>query len=313
MIISASRRTDIPAFYFDWFLNRIREGYVLVRNPMNPRQVSRIRLDPGVVDGIVFWSKNPAPMLGKLSQLSSYAFYLQFTLNAYGKEIEPFLPPLKDRISTFQRLGQELGKKRMVWRYDPILLSPDYTWEFHIRQFERLARELSPYTEKCVISFIDVYNHRKKKMEARGIRECTADQMRELGEKIGETGQKYGLTVETCAEAVSLEEFGIGRGQCVDKRLLEDLLGCALQVEKDDNQRKECGCISSIDIGTYHTCTNGCLYCYANRSLEEAVQKQKNWDPMSPILCGRIEEGDRITERKMKSLIRGQMTFADLF
>ena len=167
MIISASRRTDIPAYYSDWFFERIRAGYVLVRNPMNTHQVSRIILSPDVCDGIVFWTKNPLPMLGRLSELSDYPYYFQFTLNAYGRDVEPNIPQ-KDSvlIPGFIKLSRLTGRERVVWRYDPILLNEKYTLGYHLKYFEKLAQRLHPYTEKCIVSIVDNYRSICRGMKA---------------------------------------------------------------------------------------------------------------------------------------------------
>lgn len=157
MIISASRRTDIPAFFSDWFLNRLREQYAYVRNPVNLHQVSRISLSPDLVDCIVFWSKNPAPMLTKLSALENYMYYFQFTLNGYEKDFEANLPALTERIETFQKLSGYIGKERIIWRYDPIIVNHKYTVDRHIETFKYLTAQLAPYTEKVTISFVDLY------------------------------------------------------------------------------------------------------------------------------------------------------------
>ena len=157
MILSVSRRTDIPAFFSKWFINRIREGYVLVRNPMNYHQISKINLSPKSIDCIVFWTKNAKPMLPYLKEIGEqYPFYFQYTLNAYGKDIEQNLPPLNERLKTIKMLSQTIGKERVIWRYDPILLSPTYNIEWHVEQFKILAQELSNYVETCVFSFLDL-------------------------------------------------------------------------------------------------------------------------------------------------------------
>ena len=165
MIVSASRRTDIPAFYSRWFFNRLREGYVLVRNPAAPRRISRISLGPEDVDGIVFWTKNPAPMLDKLDLLREYAYYFQFTLTPYGREVESGLPSKNQVIlPAFQRLADKVGPERVIWRYDPIFLSRTYTLDHHLRTFEKMARRLAPFTNKCIISFLDYYHDTARKM-----------------------------------------------------------------------------------------------------------------------------------------------------
>ena len=158
MIISASRRTDIPSYYSEWLFNRIQNGFVLVRNPMNIHQISKINLAPDMIDGIVFWTKNPSPMLSRVGELNKYTYYFQFTINPYGEEIEQALPSKrKVIIPSFIDLSIKIGADRVIWRYDPILINKKYTIEKHIKYFEMLARLLKGYTKKCVISFVDMY------------------------------------------------------------------------------------------------------------------------------------------------------------
>ncbi len=164
MIISASRRTDIPSYYSEWFFNRIKEGYVCVRNPMNIHQVGKIPLSPDVIDGIVFWTKNPTPMLNRLDEISQYNYYFQFTVNSYNTDIETNIPSKNDVIiPTFQKLSKQIGKNRVIWRYDPILINEKYTLEYHLTYFKMMADKLADYTEKCTISFIDIYRNIQKK------------------------------------------------------------------------------------------------------------------------------------------------------
>ena len=198
MIISASRRTDIPAHYSEWFCNRLKEGYVLVRNPMNTHQISRVILSPEVVDGIVFWTKNPAPMLKRLKQIENYNYYFQFTLTAYGPDIEKNLPSKNQVIiPAFQRLSREIGKERVIWRYDPIFISDRYTIEYHCRYFEVLASKLAPYTEKCTISFIDKYKKIEQNMKSFKIQTVAAEQQLELLQRFVETAKKYNIFIKT--------------------------------------------------------------------------------------------------------------------
>ncbi len=311
MIISASRRTDIPSFYSDWFINRIREGFVYVRNPMNYHQVSRISLSPDVVDGIVFWTKNPTPMMKKLDALSDYMYYFQFTLNAYGKDVEGNVPLKNDVIvPAFRRLSDKIGPERVIWRYDPILLTEKYTMEYHTEYFEALAKRLSGYTEKCVISFVDYYRNTESQMKPHAMMPLTKEDMLLMAERISDIGRKYKIRIESCAEEIDLESAGISHGACIDKRLFERLLGCPLSSGKDKNQRKECGCMESVDIGLYDTCMNGCRYCYANHSEKMLKRNIALYDPNSPLLCGRIEEEDIIKERAIKSFkTKNTLTF----
>ncbi len=310
MLLSVSRRTDIPAFFSDWFFQRLEEGYALVRNPRNPHQVSRIELDPAVVDGIVFWTKNPLPMLDKLDRLREYAYYIQFTITPYGQDIEPGVPS-KGRVivPAFQRLSEALGPHRVIWRYDPILLNPHYTPEYHLHYFEELAKRLAPYTETCVISFLDPYRKIQRSMEALHIQSPPPEAQDALARAFSQIARSYGFQLETCAEGIDLEKYGIRHGRCVDDRLFSRLLGRPLLAEKDRNQRQECGCVESIDIGVYNTCRNGCRYCYANFSPAAVAANCASCDPSSPLLLGQLGPEDKVSPRKLRSLLSDQLRF----
>lgn len=302
MIISASRRTDIPTYYSDWFFNRIKAGYVYVRNPLNAHQIRKISLSPEVVDGIVFWTKNPAPMLPKLDTLKDYMYYFQFTLNSYGANVERNIPSKKNAvIPTFQKLSDLIGPDRVIWRYDPIFLNETYTIDYHTYYFEELAKRLSPYTKKCTISFLDFYRNTKNNIASLSLSEFSAEQQKQLAKNISEIAHSYDLIVDTCAEQIELQKYGIEHARCIDDRLLERLLECPLNVKKDKNQRLECGCIESVDIGAYNTCCNGCRYCYANYSEKTVVSNFGRHDPDSPLLIGEVGPDDKITEREMFS------------
>jgi DNA repair photolyase len=310
MIISASRRTDIPAFYADWFLKRIKERYALVRNPMNPHQVSRASLSPEAVDGFVFWTKNPAPMLDKLNALRDYPFYFQFTLNAYAEDVETHLPALATRMDTFRALADAVGKERIVWRYDPILLSSAYPIDHHLRSFEQLARQLSGYTDKCVVSFIDFYPKISAAVRALGIIPASDEQKRRIAKNLSEIAFSCGLAVDACAEAIDLSDLGIGHARCVDDRLLSRISGRAIKAGKDRNQRPACSCAASVDIGAYDTCPHGCRYCYANRSTAAVDSCRHAYDAAAPLLCSRLGEGDKVTERLAEAKAR-QLNFLE--
>lgn len=280
MIISASRRTDIPAFYSEWFINRIKEGFVIVRNPMN-NQPRRILLSPDIVDCIVFWTKNPIPIIPQLDKLKDYCYYFQFTLTSYGKDIERNLPDKKkDLISAFQRLSKEIGPERVIWRYDPILINERYTKEYHLKAFEEIAGALNGYTEKCVFSFIDIYGKNK----------------------------------------VAMQKLGIQHNACIDKALIEHLTGGKIKDTKknikDAGQREVCKCMTSKEIGTHNTCGNGCVYCYANYSSESVKKSMAKYDPKSPILCDRIEPNEEIKDAAdMNTLLNKdlQLSFIDFY
>lgn len=302
MIISASRRCDIPTYYSKWFYNRIREGFVLVRNPFNFHQISRISLRPDVVDGIVFWTKNPAPMMDRLDNLRDYLYYFQFTVNPYGADIEPNIPSKEHFIiPTFQKLSHKIGKERIIWRYDPVILSEQYTLEYHFEHFEKYARQLAPYTRKCTFSFLDFYRNTEKNVKGLNIRAISKEDMVTLAEGFAQIGAVYHLPLDTCAEKIELASFEISHARCVDKTMFESFCGCKLGIDKDKNQRTECGCDSSTDVGAYNTCVNGCRYCYANFSPKTAAVNFARHDPLSPLLYGTVGPQDVIKERMMRS------------
>ena len=310
MILSVSRRTDIPNYYSDWFYNRIKEGFVCVRNPMNPHQISRISLAPEVVDCIVFWTKNPAPMLERLDELSPYHYYFQFTLTGYGKDVECNLPHKKEiLIPAFQKLSGKIGSRMVVWRYDPILFNARYTPEYHQDAFRQIAEELNGYTDRCVISFVDTYAKNKASMKSLGAYELPEQELLEFTRKLSKTATENGIKVVSCAEQMDLSQCGVEHSSCIDKKRIEEIIGYRVAVSKDKNQRPECGCMESVDIGTYNTCKAGCKYCYANHSMESVVRNAEKYDVHSPLLCGVITEEDRITERKAVSLKLSQLSF----
>ena len=309
MIISASRRTDIPRFHSEWMLNRIREGYVDVRNPMFPSQVSRYSLSPDVVDGIVFWTKDPAPMLPKLGALSDYSYYFQFSLTSYGRDVESGLRDKHDLISTFKDLAEAIGPERVMWRFDPILLNGKYSPEYQLRAFTTIANELNGFTEKVTISFIDEYNFGGRSIyRSVGTDGVAAEQQNYLAEHMAAIARENGMAIDTCAEAVDLDRYGIEHARCVDSRVFERIGGCKLsrlktryeELAKDKAQRKECCCIESIDIGWPNTCANGCKYCYATTSPEELARNMGGLcDPESSLLCGRVDPAvDKIKDHR---------------
>ena len=308
MILSVSRRTDIPNYYFDWFCNRLREGWLYVRNPMNERQVSRIELMPETVDCIVFWTKNPAAMMNKLSLLDPYPYYVQFTLTGYGRDVEPGLPDKRSvLLPRFRQLSRAIGKKRVIWRDDPILFTPVYTSSYHLKAFAEIAGELEGYTETAVISFVDMYSKIRKNMKALQLRELPEQELMEFAGRLADIAKMHGITVRSCAEALDLEAAGIRHGSCIDPRLIEEIAGCRILTAKDKNQRKECGCAESVEIGAYNTCKNGCLYCYATFSPSAVRSRTEHYDPRSPFLCGTLNPEDKVSLRKMKSLRDGQL------
>ena len=308
MIISASRRSDIPACYSEWFYQRVREGFLFVRNPKFRHSVTRVGLAPSIVDCIVFWTKNPIPMMPKLDMLRDYMYYFQFTVTGYGADIEPHIPNKKKTIlPAFRELSGRLGKERVIWRYDPIFFNDRYTPEYHLRAFSQIAGTLEGCTDTCVISFLDLYPKYGQTMKDVPVDKKDDSFLREFAGKLARIGREHGMKLATCAEKIDLSSVGIGHNACIDKNRIEQLLGTELlPVGKDYSQREECLCCNSVDIGSYNTCKNGCLYCYANLRGQATIDRVSGrYDPASPILCDTVTEADDIVEnQKARSLVR---------
>jgi DNA repair photolyase len=284
MIVSASRRTDIPAFYSDWFFNRLREGFALVRNPLNPLQIRRVALNPGELDGIVFWTKNPGPLLPLLSRLEGCHYYFQFTLNAYGDDVEPGLPRGGEILDVFKALSEKIGPRRLIWRYDPILINEKYSLPWHIEQFGETARALKGRAERVTISFIDLYAKTVRNSRGLKVRETSETEKHAIAAELARIAGENGLSIGACAEGTDLSPDGIGRAKCVDDKLMERISGRPLNLKKDRSQRPACGCVASVDIGAYNTCRHGCRYCYANHSDAAVLKNTQSHDPLSPLL-----------------------------
>lgn len=299
MILSVSRRTDIPAFYSEWFFNRIKEGFVDVRNPMNIHQVSRIKITPEVVDCIVFWTKNPKMMLSRLDELKDYKYYFQFTINPYDKQIESGVPVKAEVIETFKELSKKIGANKVIWRFDPILITDKIDVAYHIKYFEELAKRLEGYTTRCVISFVDLYKKTVTNTKPLNMREPDESEMRQLAENHVEIAKKHNMQVLSCAENINLEAQGVEHGCCIDPHLIEEFCGYNIEVKKDKNQRKECGCVESIDIGAYNTCCHACAYCYANFNNEKVKNQSSRHIKTSSLLTGELTEEDVVKERKV--------------
>jgi hypothetical protein len=314
MIISASRRTDIPAFYSEWFIKRLREQYLLVQNPYNAHKFSRIDLDPKEIDAIVFWTKNPKPLLQHLSEIDAmgYKYYFQFTLTGYPKSIEPGLPDFNELISTFIKLSEKIGEKSVIWRYDPIVISTMTDRQFIVTNFERIAKLLHRHTKRVVISFADFY-----KKVAVNIQQIEKEnnikffdinfdesQIYSISEELSAIARKHDLDILSCSEKIELANVGIRHGKCIDDDLLKELFGASLNLSKDKYQREECGCVESKDIGQYNSCLHHCAYCYANFNKQLARKNRSSHDSNSPCLYGNVTE-DQITvklEKQMKLL-----------
>lgn len=306
MIVSVSRRTDIPAFYSDWFIDKIEQGFLYVLNPFNRKQISKIILNSTTVDCFVFWTKNATPIIDKLQILDEkgFKYYFQYTITPYGCDIEPGIKDKNEVTRTFKRLSKLIGKEKVIWRYDPILLSNRYNKEYHYRMFEELCKRLCPFTEKCVISFLDMYTKTKRNTRDLNLLDLETEDMIEIASKLVKIADKYGLYIETCSEGIDLSFLNIKKGKCIDDKIIERILGCPIEAKKDDTQRDNCGCVKSIDVGQYNTCKHFCLYCYANYSHTLVIESCESHDIHSPLLIGKLKNDETITIREMKSIKR---------
>ena len=304
MIINTGQRTDIPAFYSEWFANRLKTGFVCVRNPYNPSQVSSYRLDPAAVDVMGFCTKNPAPMFAYMDLLQNYGQYWFVTITPYGRDIEPYVPDKHRLLNDFRILSARVGVDSIGWRYDPIFLSDRYTAEYHIRAFEQMASALDGATKTVVISFIDLYPKVKRNFPEAA--EVSAEQRLALGKEIIRIAASHGMTVKPCAEGDELAAWGADCGGCMQLSDYEKAIGQMLHAPKKKGARAECACYLSCDIGAYNTCRHLCKYCYANAEPAKVLARSRLHDPESPFLIGNYMDGDRIHDVPQESWVSGQ-------
>jgi len=291
VIISASRRTDIPAFYSKWFMNRIEARFCEVPNPFNPAQVSRVSLCPEEVDALVFWTRNAAPLFPRLKELNArgYRYYFLYTLLDYPELLEPRAAPVETRIESFRQLANVIGPDRVIWRYDPIVVSTITPVGFHKEAFSRIASSIERATKRCIISFVDLYRKLDKRLRWLSEHGCTLsepheEEAAELAAFIAACARRHGMRVTTCTENLDLTPWGISPGKCIDNDYLASVFGIAASAEKDPAQRPACGCVVSRDIGCYDTCVHGCRYCYATSNESKAEERFKTHDPAWPSL-----------------------------
>ena len=310
MIINTGQRTDIPAFYAQWFANRLREGFVCVRNPYNPMQVSRYRLDPSVVDVIGFCTKNPEPMFPHMDLLRDYGQYWFVTITPYGRDIEPNVPDKHHLLECFRKLSDMVGGNAIGWRYDPILLSDRYPAEYHLRAFDQIASALDGYTKTAVISFIDLYPKVRRNFPEAS--EVAREQRLALGKEMIRIAAAHGMLLKPCAEGDELAAYGAECGGCMRISDYERAIGKRLDAPKRKGARAACACYLSCDIGTYNTCKHLCRYCYANAEPAKVLAQSRLHDPNSPFLIGNYRQGDRIHDVPQKSWINAQTSIEDI-
>ncbi len=309
MILNTGSRTDIPAYFSNWFYNRIKEGYVLVRNPYYPTQVTRYELNPEVVDVLVFCTKNPEPMLERLEELSDFFSFWFVTITPYEKEIEPYVPDKKDVIYHFQRLSEQVGVDRISWRYDPIFITEKYSVDYHIKSFAAMAEKLKGYTKQCVVSFIDLYEKTKRNFLA--AKAVTVIEQEQLIDAFSKIAGEYKMQIHLCCEDVSLIREHVDAEGCMTKGIFEKALHGTLKVPKMKSAREGCSCLLGADIGMYNTCGHGCLYCYANDNRKCVAENLKNHDSNSPFLIGHQREEDVIKQAKQISWMDRQISLFD--
>jgi hypothetical protein len=293
VIISASRRTDIPAFYSQWFLERIRAGYCTVPNPFNAKQVSTVSLAPEDVDAIVFWTRNPRPLLAYLPELDErgHVYVFQYTLLDYPRWLEKNTPPVDAAIAAFREVAARIGPNRVIWRYDPLVFTRSIDADFHRGAFSRLAGALRGSTERVVVSIMDDYAKSRGRLSALDDETpqskesaCAGDAFGELMRDLAGIAGEHGMQIQSCAETLDLRAYGIEAGKCIDDALLNRLFNLNISATKDPTQRTYCGCVISKDIGMYNSCPFGCQYCYATASFETARTRYARHDAYATSL-----------------------------
>lgn len=311
MIIDTGARTDTVQYYTDWLLRRFAEGHVLVRNPLFPRMVTRYELDPAVVDCVVFCSKDYRPILPRLREITDrFHTYFHYTITAYGRDIEPGVPSIEESIETLRELSSIVGARRVVWRYDPVLLTRAYGIARHVDTFAYMAEALAPHVDRCVFSFVEIY--KKLEVNMPELSPLSEGEMDDIARGLGAIAGRHGLRIQTCGTKGDFRRYDIAPSGCVTLDALGRANGVEFKALEHRGMRKGCGCIESRDIGAYDTCLNGCRYCYANESPDVARENYARHDPLSPLLLGHLEDGDTVRRGTQRSYLtrapRGQLS-----
>lgn len=302
MIINTGGRTDTVQYYTQWLLRRFSEGYVLSRNPLFPNKVTRYELTPDKVDCVVFCSKNYEPILPYLGKITDrFNTYFHYTITAYGRDIEPGVPSVEESMATLIKLSNTVGKQRVSWRYDPVLLTEKYTVKRHLETFEKMAAVLAPYIDRCIFSFVEMY--KKLQFNMPKLIPLTAEDMDSLAYGLGAAADKYGIYIQTCGTNGDYSRYGIHSSGCMTLDIIGKANGITFRELKHKGMRRGCHCMESRDIGAYDTCMNGCKYCYANKNPRRAFENYKYHDPNSPLLLGRVRDEDVIIQGAQKSYL----------
>ena len=307
MIITVGGRTDIVNYYTPWLLNRLSEGYAYSRNPFARENVYKLSLKPEDVDCLLFCSKNYQPILKHIGDIDEkYNILCNYTITAYGKDIEPKVPSINHSIKTLKRLSDIVGSNKILWRYDPILLTEKYTVEKHLETFEYMAEKISPLIYRCIFSFVDMYKKVEENMPE--IIPITNEDKMKLLKGIGEISERYNLYTQSCATNESYEKYGIHAAGCTTREILEQAHNVVYKNVKGTGIRENCHCIPSRDIGAYNSCLSECKYCYANRKPDMPKNVIKLHDEKSPLLLGHLKEDDNLIETKVMSYIEPKQT-----
>ncbi len=312
MILNTGGRTDTVQYFSTWLLNRFKEGYVLSRNPLFPNKITRYELTPNKIDCVVFCSKNYQPILSRIHEITDhFNTYFFYTITAYGKDIEPNVPSIDQSIDTLIKLEKLVGKEKITWRYDPVLLTKHYTIQQHLITFEHMAARLSGHINECVFSFVELY--KKLEFNFPEMILLTDEDMEDLAKGLGRIAKKYNIRLKTCATNRDYSMYGIEKSGCITL----DILGKANNIKfKELNHRgmrKGCHCITSHDIGAYETCPNGCKYCYANTDHKKALENYTSCNQLSPLLCSTVTEDDVIQNGNQKSFLFEKNPQIELF
>lgn len=302
MILNTGGRTDTVQYYTKWLLKRLEEGYVLSRNPLFPNKVTRYELTPDTVDCMVFCSKDYTPILPQIGAVAQrFHTYFHYTITAYGKDVEPGVPSIEESMDTLVRLSEIVGKERIAWRYDPVLLTDTYTVRKHLNTFAHMAERIAPHVDRCIFSFVEMYKKLETNMPE--LISLTEDDMDKLAEGLGSIAGQHGLRIQTCGSNGDFTRYGIQTSGCMTLDILGAANGINFRTLKHKGMREGCHCIESRDIGAYDTCLNGCKYCYANKNPQRARDNFKQHDPDSPLLLGPVQPTDTISQGNQKSYL----------
>lgn len=311
MIINTGGRTDTVQYYTKWLLKRFEEGYAYSRNPLFPNKVTRYELTPEYVDCVVFCSKNYEPILKDLAPIiDRFPTYFYYTITAYGKDVEPGVPSIEKSIDILKKLSAIVGKGRLAWRYDPVLLTEKYTIPLHLETFERMAKEIAPFVDRCIFSFVEMYKKLETNMPE--LIPLTMEDQNILAKGMGEIAAKYEMHLQTCGTNGDYSQYGIHPSGCMTLDMLGKANGIKFRELKHKGMRQGCHCMESRDIGAYDTCMNGCKYCYANKRPEKAFENYKYHDPDSPLLLRNLEDTDTLQDGTQKSFLVKDEAFGQL-